>query len=155
MQGCFKYFSTLAWLILIVVAFYVHVKYCYLINQSDKRFHISQTKLKRDYTFSVQHITAMTFNNLMINTITATLIKTAKKLQINIIFKAAIQIEMDIHVLKLVLENELVMKNRTPYVTCEVDNTLMTQITIRSFSKHPFWKMLNLKVACKKSYTYF
>lgn len=56
----------------------------------------------------------MTFNNLIINTITATLIKTAKKLQINIIFKAAIQIEMDMHVLKLVLENELVMINRTP-----------------------------------------
>jgi len=33
----------------------------------------------------------------------------------HIIFKAAIQIE--IHVLKLVLENELVLKNRTPYVT--------------------------------------
>lgn len=79
MQGCFKYFSTLAWIILIVVAFYVHVKYCYLINQSDNRFH---RQSYRDYTFSVQHITAMTFNNLIINTITATLIKTAKKLQI-------------------------------------------------------------------------
>lgn len=64
----------------ISVALYVHVKYRYLINLGNKRFHILKTKLKRN--FSLQNITAMTFNNLTINTIAATLIKTAEKLQI-------------------------------------------------------------------------
>lgn len=60
----------------IFVALYVHVKYCYLINLDDKRFHILKTKTH--YNLSL----TMTFNNLTNNTIAATLIKTVEKLQI-------------------------------------------------------------------------